>query len=80
MRQAIHWTATRSIDVGPRKPSRVWELPLDEGLPFKPRHGVNAILLDEGHDWRWLGGQLRHSPGGGPRAAWLLCEWDEVKS
>jgi len=78
--QAVHWSATRSTDVGPRKPTRVWELPGDESrrptLPIDTQHRVNALLLDEGHDWRWWAGRLRFSPGGGVRPAWLLCEWD----
>lgn len=85
MRQAVYWVEAgeRYVDVA-AAPDHVWELPAAEdrrpALPYCPDHGRNAIAMDIGHDWKMWGGRMRLALGGGPRATWILCEWEEEKS
>lgn len=84
MRQEVFW-----VDAGEREvyiseaPDHVWELPGAEdqrpALPHRPIHGRNATAMDVGHDWKMRNGCMRLSLGGGPRATWILCEWEEEK-
>jgi hypothetical protein len=65
----------------PGKPVTVWAvtdhqtaIQLLRGLML-PQHGINATILDGGHDWSWRGGNLRLTTSwGGP--TFLLLGYD----
>lgn len=77
----VVWMAERTIPLNER-PTRVWVLPgatdcaTPPTPPDVPIHGRNAMLQDEGHDWSWMAGRFRYSPGGSFEPCWLLLEYE----
>lgn len=77
----VVWMAERTVPLNER-PTHVWALPGPLGHdteptpPDVPIHGRNAWYQDVGHDWSWLAGRFRYSPGGGFEPCWLLLEYE----
>lgn len=78
--QVLVWVDKKLTVAVTTKPNRVWVVPGDKkhkpSLPYTPLHGSNAFLEDEGHDWHWERGVLKHRGIRPDGNTWLLLEYD----